>query len=87
MTNRKQQHQALEFVQNKSEKKKTGIQKKKKKNPREGSFRRPPLAVFGVDGARSLADDTTAVRGTGVRPWGADGARAQKVVSGIYILI
>ena len=32
-----------------------------------GSFRRPPFADFGVDVARSFADDTTGEGGPGVR--------------------
>ena len=38
--------------------------------PREGSFRRPPLAEFGVDGACSFANYTMGVRGTAVRSRG-----------------
>ena len=45
-----------------------------KNYPREeGSFRRPPLAEFGVEGARFLADHTMGVRGTAVRPRGSGG--------------
>ena len=33
------------------------------------SFRRPPLAEIGADAARSFADHTTGVGGTGVRSW------------------
>ena len=49
------------------------------KKIREGSFRSPPLAEFGVDGARSFTDHTKGVLGTAVLPrrvrWrsGADG--------------
>ena len=39
-----------------------------KNKSRQGSFRRPPLAAFGVDGAHSFADDTMGVRGTAMRP-------------------
>ena len=40
----------------------------KQENPREGSFRRPPLAEIGADAARSFADHTTGVGGTGEMP-------------------
>ena len=39
----------------------------KKKNPREGSFGRPPRDEFGADAARSFADQTMGVGGTSVR--------------------
>ena len=56
--------QYLEFVRRKKGGANTGIQTK---NPREGSFRCPPLAEFGADAARSFADQTTGVGSTGVR--------------------
>ena len=58
--------QYLEFVRRKKGGANTGIQTK---NPREGSFRCPPLAEFGADAARSFADHTMGVGGTGVVPW------------------
>ena len=51
------------FVQEKGEQ----IRGYYEKNPREGSFGRPPLAEFGADAARSFADHTTGVSGTGGR--------------------
>ena len=44
--------------------------KKKKKKSREGCFRCPPLAEFGVDGARFFADYIMGVCGTAERPRG-----------------
>ena len=51
----------------------TGIQKK---YPREGSFRCPPLAGFGVAEAGSCADYTMGVRGAAVRPLGLGSSRS-----------
>ena len=57
--------QPLEFERRRKGVKTMGIQTN---NPREDSFRRPPLAEFGVDAARSFSDHTTGVGGTGVMP-------------------
>ena len=43
-----------------------GYADKKMRGKVRGKFRRPPLAEFGADAARSFADHTTGVGGTGV---------------------
>ena len=61
---------SLEFVQRKKGEKNTGtaVAHQKKKLRGLGSFRRPPLAGFGVDTASSVADHTMGVGGTAVGP-------------------
>ena len=55
-----QKPQPLQFVRGKKRGTNT---EKQTPSPEEGSFRRPPLAEFGADAARSFADRTTGVGG------------------------
>ena len=58
----------IRVVQRKKGGNKYGRTKKKKIGENsEENFRRLPLAEFGADAARSFADHTTVVSGTGVR--------------------
>ena len=60
----KKSQKPVEFVEKKGDQ----IRRCKPNTPGEGSFRRPPVAEFGTDTARSFADHIDGVRGTGVRP-------------------